>query len=952
MSWTKPTNNDVQSVLNALVTPQQESYFFERLKNPLWIEPLAEHEAFAYPPGREALPNGGVRFPIWPATRYLARMAKDAPVEVAKILAAVKTDNPSIVGDMISAALAMPAADTRDVVGQVIAAAKADNLWMHFGDAVDLCLHLAKGAEWDLAIGLVESMFQPKDHQAHRGGRDEYWYSEGLKRIVLLFAVQRWPQFSKMLMGWLAGCSRAATSDADLAEDDFSWSWRPAIEEHEQNRHHGNRSILAGFVRVAFETAIEAGAVSIDTAVESLRAQRMLVFERIALYLIAAHAPKGGPLAVSVVRDLARFDDYRTKHEYSLLLRSHFGDLQEEDSAQWFEWVEAGPDMTQSADSLAFGLGRPPTSEELQARSDYWKFSKLHIVREHLTGERRTFYERMHSRHGEPELAEFSVSMSHRWGAESPMTVEQLSAVSFEATIQLVNAWRPAPGDRGWGPSVEGLVATFRQFLQSNARGASSRASALIGSSPVFVRAFVAEMTQAVKQGSPIDVVEVLRLCQWIVAQPTERLSVPAAERSPLVDKDWQWSKDECARFVEAVCTSQREGASAFVGEALRESLWGVVIGLREAAANCYIGRAEPTDDLASTDYISISLNSSRGMAVNALLAYARWVGNQVAAPGQVREGIPGDFDNMPEVRELLDWHLANPSIQAAASIGLRLGLLYWLDERWLRESVGRLFAPDGDVMHPVSSTGWAAWNAFVVGARPHVAFYRMLRPQFEYILTRAAAPRPGSGERENPLFHFAQFVLTLYGRGDLALDEDDGFIRRLLQTAHPSIRRHGIEFVGKTLQDSEDVPSGVVDRFRDLWDYYWSCTGISDAKERRGAWLFGLWFATGQFESSWSLDALGRFIGVAGLPEPDHAVVERLAALIDEHPVKVARLLRQIVDADVEGWHVHGWMEDARTILRKALAVGGEAAAEARRAIETLGRRGYVDFGKLLKQP
>jgi hypothetical protein len=142
------------------------------------------------------------------------------------------------------------------------------------------------------------------------------------------------------------------------------------------------------------------------------------------------------------------------------------------------------------------------------------------------------------------------------------------------------------------------------------------------------------------------------------------------------------------------------------------------------------------------------------------------------------------------------------------------------------------------------------------------------------------------------------------------------------------------------------------VDRFRDLWDYYWSCTGISDAKERRGAWLFGLWFATGQFESSWSLDALGRFIGVAGLPEPDHAVVERLAALIDEHPVKVARLLRQIVDADVEGWHVHGWMEDARTILRKALAVGGEAAAEARRAIETLGRRGYVDFGKLLKQP
>lgn len=42
-------------------------------------------------------------FPPWPSSKYLARMAVHTPVEVASIFAEMKTDNASIVGDMLYA---------------------------------------------------------------------------------------------------------------------------------------------------------------------------------------------------------------------------------------------------------------------------------------------------------------------------------------------------------------------------------------------------------------------------------------------------------------------------------------------------------------------------------------------------------------------------------------------------------------------------------------------------------------------------------------------------------------------------------------------------------------------------------------------------------------------------------------------------------------------------------
>src|SRR2546422_1545231 len=63
-----------------------------------------------------------------------------------------------------------------------------------------------------------------------------------------------------------------------------------------------------------------------------------------------------------------------------------------------------------------------------------------------------------------------------------------------------------------------------------------------------------------------------------------------------------------------------------------------------------------------------------------------------------------------------------------------------------------------------------------------------------------------------------------------------------------------------------------------------------------------------------------------------DHLVVEHLVRVADRTPLAAVQCLNLMIIGDVEGWHIHGWREEARSILLAAL---GSNDGEARRAGE-----------------
>lgn len=952
-SFAKPTNRQLDSAIPLISSPQHEAHFFSQLENPHWIEPLRERGIFNHPPRSEQVGSGGVRFPIWPPSQYLARMAAHLPDEVALIFAGMETDNLSIVGDMLQGALTMPASAASTLTPKISHAAENGTLWVHFKDACDLCVHLAKGGEAKAALTLADALFTPHFKPGHEQPRhrDQYWYKAGLDKVIPVLVAREPGVLLRKMCDWLRRSIDATKRVERDSGADGSYWWRPAIEQHAQNLRDDFASAMVGFLRMGLEQAIRKRAISLGDALEIVDGYSYLVFRRLRIHLINEFAEQAPELARQIMMDRSVFDDFRYKHEYAKLVGRRLDMLTPDERGEWFAWVDAGPDMRDFDESARERLGREPTDSDRTNRKEYWQFEKLHCVRKHLDGERRIFYEAMHVKHGEPELAKFNTYVSAgAWGSISPMKVEDLDVLAFPEAVEKVASWKPE-ARRFLGPDTEGLANTFREYVDANPEAFSAQADALIGRPANYVRVFLTQMAEAVKVGKQLDFASLFRLCRWVLDQPVAKRTTLQEEAGALVDPDWQWTRDEISRLVKNICEAKADDAPKYTMEGLREELWHIVETLYRDPSRSNIVHDPSEDDPRLRDYLTLGINSPRGKALEAGLEYARWVANHIKTPDGEHAIVPDGFAAMPEVREMLEWQISkeNRSFEALAIIGLHLGLIYWIDKEWLATNADRLFYLEGLKEEPALPHGWAAWNALLVWARPHIEFYRLFKKQFAYAVAEATRLELAEQSREQPMNHLGEHLITLYVRGQLGLDDDEHLLRRFLNDANPDIRRHTIGFVGRSIKDDQPLPDEFVARFRELWEMYWAGPGKKDAEQKPDAWLFGMWFASRQFPDAWALERLEAFVEVVPTPEPDHMVVERLAEIGITDIARTTRILDRMVRGDREGWRMHGWLKPARQILDVAMKSGGDARRLAEQTIDYLGRRGHTEFGELL---
>lgn len=924
--------------------------FFKMLQSPDWIRPLSESGYFDNLLGSEQAESEGKRYAAWPASNYLVRMASQAPGEVMAILRRIHTDNAFVIGDIVDAALAMPPKVATSLVPVVCQAAREGTRWIHFKDASDLCVRLAEGDEVDAARELAEALFTPASEESRDEAkrRDTYWYKDGLRKVAPILAAVDARGFLPRLCDWLKAAVETRGNVDRESGRDYSDIWRPAIEEHEQNQDYQFAGAVVGCVREGFEQAIRGKALSLDEALRILEEYRYLVFKRLALHLIGEFAEDNVDLARRTMLDFGLFDAHGCKHEHARLLARWFDMLTSDEKERWLEWVRAGP-----RGKLAEVIADSDDPTEGERRRRYWRFRRLHWVREHLQGKHREFYQEMLAECGEPQMADLSFRVGPaRWGSESPMTVGQLSEKTFEEAVIDVSRWKPKER-RFMAPDIEGLASTFEQYVATDPVQFSKDALRLKDRPAPFVRKFISQMSKAVGTAIEIDLCAVLDLCDWVLSRPVDERTVPEQEQGALTDEDWQWTRDEISGFLEHVCTAREDDGPRYPLDGLRERLWGLIETLCHDRAKSYVVRDISQEDPRVHDYLNFAINSPRGKAVETALEYARWVANHTKRLEGEKEVVPDGFNAMPEVREMLEWQIArdNRTIEAMAVIGSRIGLIYWIDKQWLADNTARLFPLEEMKEMPFVPAAWAAWNAFLVWGSAHIEFYRLFKTQFAYVVEQAANVELGEGDREEPMRRLGEHLMLLYGRGELGLDADNGLLRQFIEKGNPDVRRHAIGFVGQSLEGDGQVPSDIIERFMELWEVYWAGPGKKDIEEKPDAWLFGLWFSCGRFPDEWALAWLEEFAAMTPTPEPDHAIAERLAKVAHIDPVKSVRVLDRMVGKDREAWRLQSCGDEAKEILREAMKAGGEAREQAVVLINYLGRQGYTEIGQLLNE-
>ena len=108
-SWKKPTNELIDKALGSFKKVHHRKYFFSRLENPLWLEPLAERGYFKYPPRSQRFDDGTILFPYWPEIQYLTNICSEFPDEVVKLVMELpEIDNPIVYDGILDIALQLP----------------------------------------------------------------------------------------------------------------------------------------------------------------------------------------------------------------------------------------------------------------------------------------------------------------------------------------------------------------------------------------------------------------------------------------------------------------------------------------------------------------------------------------------------------------------------------------------------------------------------------------------------------------------------------------------------------------------------------------------------------------------------------------------------------------------------------------------------------------------------
>jgi hypothetical protein len=955
-SWKTPTPELVDRAVAQLAHGEHHRHFFDRLENPEWLIPLKEKGYFRLPPPPIADDTGpGFMLPIWPESRYLARMAKLAPETVAQILRSMPaTENVRVHEDFLEAILVMSTTLSATFVPEVIT-------WIHgrfrllfpkkFGS---LITHLSCGGQVDAALHLASALLAlhadpRKTTETTETSRFmipepqalfDSWNYEQILENDIPNLVTAAPLPTLKLLGDLLSTAidLSQRDEREREPDDYSYIWRPALD---QPRYTGDnvRGMLVSATREAALQAIEQDRANIDQIVSNLESRKWRIFHRLAIDLLSLFGDSVPDLAAARLREPDQFDKPDFYREYRPLVKKYFGQLTSDEQAKTFNWIDKGPDVEALRAGWKRWTGKDATDEELAGYVKGWQRDRLAPLSAYLSGEWAQRYAKLVAELPSPQ--ELEMLTNPKWGWTTPKGADELRELSIDALVDYLKSWSAPEPASPLGDSVEGLARAVGAAALSEPERFSREASRFVGLDPTYIRALLQAFWEAAQQKRSLNWESVLELCAWVVQQPR---SMPG-ERGRITeqDPDWGWTRKTLANLF------LRGFSSGAIPFEKRSECWRILEVLTDDP--------DPTPQDESShnggrDPANYSINTVRGEAMHAVMSYSRWVyGNTTETTDGANHSLRS-FEEQPEVRTVIDKHLdpiVDPSAAIRSVYGQWFPWLVFLDPSWASSAVSRIFPSDegSKDLHD------AAWNTYIVYCPPSEQAFAILKEQYRRAIDRIEIPTDPDANRVAPDSRLAEHLMNLYWLGKLPGDDPDDLLALFYHKADPKLRQWALDFVGRSLRNTEEkIDPVILQRLQSLWAKRFQSIGTlahtpADKKELAA---FGWWFASRKFPDDWSLQQLLGVLKLCASIEPEHLVVEQLAELAVSYPRQAVESLALIVAGD-KTWGVLGWIEHARKLLGQAINSDDQSArTQAIDLINQLGALGYSQFRDLVQ--
>jgi hypothetical protein len=934
----EPQRSDVTFLKNSIPNNlASRGYFFEKLGSWKWLAPLERQGFFSDPPPTRRHPDGSVSFPSWPPGRYLARMARhpEAQSDVLRVALNIPaTDNNEVHELLAEVALNLPPVLGRDLV------AKATE-WLsypQFGPSTQKLAELAKvlaiGGQADAALKLAAAIFAivPGDserNQRHRtvhGRIDDHRYGRLLEvcRDVLATVDPSgaYDVFSSLL--------EQALDEANYTsgDDDYSWIWYPAIERGPDAHRASVVELLVVAVRECACKLANAG--SLADSILRIEGKRRPIFRRVALHVLAEAPTQHVSLVEERLVDPTRFRDRHQRHEYLRLAARSFPHVSEATRASFLSRIDSASEPREDAERWSRNHGTEVSTEEVASECRTWQRDMLAPLKDVLPDAWRARYESLVATEGEPRP---DASRSRTWvGPTSPLTETDISGMTVSQVVEHLRNW--VPSKERMSPSREGLGRQLCAAVAADPPRYASEAAAFVGLDPTYLSGLYRGLHDGLKAGKAFDWQPVLDLANWVADQPRH----PEDEDRPDRDADphWGWARTAIARLL-SVGFDAKHGR---IPVSSREAVWPIISNLVTDPD------PRPKDEArfggTNMDPPTLSLNTTRGVAMHALIDYGLWV--RGTAPAEGKPPAP-----IPEVLEVLDQHLdlrVDPAICIRSVYGWRLPNLLYLDETWVKARLPAIFPPEVE-QGPHRAAAWETYLAF--NGVGHDT-WSLLEHEYCRAVEDLRAGHTRLVKMTLGAAPIVEHLMTVYWHGKETL-ETGSVVSRFFEVAPEDLRHDAIESLGRDLESADaEVPEVVIERLKALWEDRLRVGTLAPNLHAKELSAFSWWMKAPRLDLDWRLTQLLSVLRVTGTVDVSFMVVEALADAASVNPKMALTCLEAMLNGASDSWAPSMWSDEARTILERALLSGDtEVNKAARGLIGMFAAKGHLGYKDLL---
>ena len=271
-----------------------------------------------------------------------------------------RSDNPSVTSEVLAVANSLPDAQLRSIVEGVLEWLDGPHLKFFVDEASELVIRMLELGDIADALVATNSLLEvvPDPRAADKAAKGDFpfglrpeaaarlsdWnYERVLEAIVEPLVDYAGLEGLRALSTLLATAQRLSRWEDDDSQD-YSYVWRPAIEDHEQNSGRSIRDALVAATRDAALRLARQGPDQLVQVVTDLEGGTLIERRMLILYVVSSVGADESMIS-RFVSDRRLFEDHHVRHEYSRLLEQRFGDASADARANVIGWVYEGPDL-------------------------------------------------------------------------------------------------------------------------------------------------------------------------------------------------------------------------------------------------------------------------------------------------------------------------------------------------------------------------------------------------------------------------------------------------------------------------------------------------------------------------------------------------------------------------------------------------------------------------------